>query len=246
MFRSLFANLTHAEPGFSGRALRRTAARAMSLAAITALVLGALPSPAVAQTPAGKPLRCILMRLTCEDESNDNTWPNPDHDEPYVLVFAADLRGPVARGTVFSRSYDDVDTNETRAVNLQFWSLDGSTGSPIASDNDYIFLAAMLEDDGNLSHVTRIVRNTLLGRLDAYRLSGLSRAAMTSRLIEDMDLVIESARRNSGDADDRIGGIFEIVWGANGLNAARAGHAVELFPRFVGSGSSYKLHFRLE
>src|SRR5262245_50868062 len=93
----------------------------LGLAALAALMLGTLSGPAAAQIrdhgttggttgtadPGGNPqgtdgistpLRCYLTRIYCEDESNDNTFPNPDHDEIYAVIFAADLRGATAKG----------------------------------------------------------------------------------------------------------------------------------------------------
>src|ERR1043166_6152657 len=128
MFRSRFTLFTHTGSGFPGWGARRAGTRAASLAASTLLMLGTLSSAAVAQstTNANTPLRVYLAKLTCLEEPNDNTWPNPGHDEPYVVVFAADLRGGTAQGRVFlSPTYQDVDTLETRDVGLQFWSLDG-------------------------------------------------------------------------------------------------------------------------
>jgi hypothetical protein len=250
MFRSPLTNFTYAGSGFPGRAARRSLTQATGLAAITVLMLGTLPSAAMAQAPANAntPLRVYLARLTCLQESNDNTWPNPDHDEPYVVIFAADLRGGTAQGRVFmSPTYQDVDSLETRDVGLQFWSLDG-TGSPINSSEDFIFLVQLMEEDdyrnplvllNSLSNLSQIVQN--------YKRAGMSRAEMVYWLREDMDRAIEGSRpRQYGGGDDRVGGIYELSWGPNELQAARAGYAVDLLPEFVGSDSRYQLTFRLQ
>jgi hypothetical protein len=273
MFGSLFTNIAHAGFNFQGGTVRRAVTRAASLAAIAALSLGALSSPAVAQVvrdhrtpgggiwtvppviggtwtaqPTGTPLRVYLASLYCADESNDNTWPNPDHDEPYVVIFSADLRGGGASGRVFTtQEFSDVDNDESRSVMLQFWSLNGD-GSPIGSSDDFIFLAALMESDNsnNRTAVQNKVSSVLIPKLAAYRQSGMSRATMVSNLRADMDLAIETSRDDYDDEDDRVGGIYEVFWGPNELNAARAGHAVDLMPSFVGSDSRYTLTFRLQ
>jgi hypothetical protein len=93
---------------------------------MTVLTLGALSSAAMAQVrdpgaggtwttqpggvfdgtwsaqpaaPSDTPLRVYFTGLTCGKVSNDNTWPRSDRDEPYVVVFSADLRGS-GSGTV--------------------------------------------------------------------------------------------------------------------------------------------------
>jgi hypothetical protein len=250
MFRSRFTNFTHAGSGFPGGAARRSLTQAASLAAITVLMLGTLSGPAVAQASANantKPLRVSFVKLQCLQQSNDNTWPNPDHDEPYVVIFVADLRGGAANGKVFSSIFRDVDAGEASSATLQFWALDGN-GAPIGSDDDYIMLAAMLESDGwgNLSAIYNRLANTLIPRLVSYKASGMSRSAIAGALSADMDLAIEAARDDHDDEDDRIGGIFEMLWGQNGLEAARAGNAVDLLPVFEGSGMRYQLTFRLQ
>jgi hypothetical protein len=129
--------------------------RAARLLAITAVALGAVAGPAGAQywvaTPlnngASRPLRASFTTMYCKEESNDNTWPVPDADEPYLLIFAADLRGPVPTSRAFmTQVFYDVDTGERRDQRVQFWPPAGGA-APISSENDYIFLMALMEAD---------------------------------------------------------------------------------------------------
>jgi hypothetical protein len=246
MSRSMFTGFTHAGSGLPGRAARRAVTRAASLAAITLLMLGTLSGPAVAQA-TNTPLRAFFTKLTCNQQSDDNTWPNPDHDEPYLVIFAADLRGSTAHGRVFiSQVFSDVDTGETRTDSLQFWSLDGNA-EPIGSDDDYVVLAALLESDNNLNPgniYNKLQR--LRVNLATYKTSGLSRAAIASNLAVDMDLAIDAARHDYGDdPDDRIGGVFGILWGTEWLPVARSGQTVTRSALLVGNGSKYSLEFQL-
>jgi hypothetical protein len=281
MFRSRFTNFTYAGSGFPGGAARRSLTRAASLAAITVLMLGTVSGPAVAQIvrdhrthsggtsptqPAANanttPLRAFFTKLTCTQESDDNTWPFPDHDEPYLVIFAADLRGGTAKGAVFgSQIFYDTDTNETKTTSLQFWSLDGSSGSPIGSDDDYIILAQLMESDqrpGDDYYQELLGQvKSLIPKLQAYKQAGMSRATMESLLRTDMDLVIETVLQDEAaqsdiangspfnDPDDRIGGVFGILWGTEWLPVARSGQTVTRSARLVGNGSSYNLEFQL-
>jgi hypothetical protein len=245
MFRSPFTRFMHPGSGFRGRAARRAVVRAASLGAVTLLMLGTLPGAAVAQSTA-KPLEVYLWKVHCVQESDDGLLSFAD--EPYVVIFAADLRGGTAQASVRLFWYfDGMSTGDTLDGRLRFWSPDGTTASPIGSDDDYIFLVALMEsDDGYGANMTRVkttMTNSMIPRLKSYKQSGLSRASMASLLRADMDLAIEAARDN----DDRIGGIYEVLWGPNGLKAAQAGYPVELIPRFQGSDSSiYTLTFWLQ
>jgi hypothetical protein len=279
MFRILFPNLAHAGFRFPGGAARRSMTRAASLAAISVLMLGTLSGAAVAQgildglrpptgsgtvlQPVGdpnRPLRVYLTTLKCLKQSNDNTWPRPDHDEPYVLIFAADLRGTTARGAVFvTREFSDVDAGDSRSPMLRFWWLDGEAdsplGQPIRSINDYIFLAAVNESDfsGMSHHIRDELSSVLIPKLTAYKQAGMSRSTMVNNLRVDMDLAIRAAiddyvspTGDEGDEDDRVGGVQEIFFGANALQAAQAGSTVRRHCDFEGSGSRYTLTFQLQ
>jgi hypothetical protein len=189
------------------------------------------------------PLRVSFTGLFCHDESNDNTFPNPDHDEMYVVIFRADLRNGGARGRVtVSQEFGDVDTGESRSDNLALWDLNGN-GSPMGS-NDYIFLAALMEcdDSANIGALRRKVSSVLLPKLASYKAAGMSRLQMIGNLRIDMDLAIDSAKAG----DDRVGGITEVFFTDFQLARARTGIASNEFREFTGSDSRYRLTFRLQ
>jgi hypothetical protein len=89
------------------------------------------------------------------------------------------------------------------------------------------------------------VASVLLPKLTAYNKAGMSRGAMVSSLRTDMDLAIEVARKAKGDADDRVGPVFEILWGTEWLPVARSGQTVTRSALLVGSDSKYGLEFQL-
>jgi hypothetical protein len=202
----------------------------------------AQPSAASNTTPLG----AFFTKLTCNRESDDNTWPNPDHDEPYLVIFAADLRGGTAKGAVFgSQIFWDTDTGETKDTSLQFWPLNGSSGSPIGSEDDYIFLAQLRESDQSPGETTyqdtlTSLKLSLIPKLRAYKQAGMSRAAIASALRADMDLAFQVQ-----DGDDQIGPVWEIFWGTEWLPMARSGQPVYRSAVLVGNGSSYSLEFQL-
>jgi hypothetical protein len=271
MFRSLFADLAHAGIRFSGAAARR------SLVALTVLALGTFSGAAVAQRiirplpgpnapvlerapDPNKPLRAYFTHLKCLKQSNDNQWPWPDHDEPYVLILAADLRGATARSTVFvTREFSDVDAGETINSPLKFWWIDQEAdsprGQPIPTINDYIFLAAVNESD--FSYMSRSIRDelarVLAPKVVAYKQAGMSRTTMVNNLRVDMNLAIRAAiddyispTGDEEDEDDRVGEVQEVMFGTDALKAAQTGASVRRRLDFAGSGSRYTVTFLLQ
>lgn len=240
MFRTMKSDLTVYCSRFSGRTAR--------LAATTLLALGALTSTASAQGTS-TPLRAYFTKLQCEQVSNDNTWPRSDRDEPYLVIFAVDLRNGGAHSRTFaSQEFSDVDTGSVRNDNLQFWSLRGGVGQPISSEADFIFLVAVLESDNssNRTAVRNKVSSVLTAKLASYKQSGMTRNAISNALKADMDLAVETARDDYSDADDRVGGVSTIYWYPSELAAARSGVAQSKVYTFSGSGSRYKVTFRLQ
>jgi hypothetical protein len=223
------------------------------------MVLGLLAGAADAQvfTPGVRvpiatnttPLRVYFTRLYCHDVSDDNTWPRSDRDEPYVVVFAADLRGGNALGRVFvSQEFSDVDTGSTRTDLMPIWGLDGN-GAPINSYQDTIFLVALMECDetSNRGAIKRKLSSVLLPKLASYKAAGMPYSSIVGNLRIDMSLALDQARATYQDEDDRVGGLTEVFFSAPGqLERARAGQAVELTREFRGSDSRYTLTFRLQ
>jgi hypothetical protein len=218
------------------RSLLLQAAGALVLAGTT---LASLPSPAAAAN-VDTPLRVYFTKLQCIDESDD--WGNSD--EPYVVLFAADMRGATPRAIVRrSAIFGDVDTGETRESSLQFWALDGS-GDPIAGAEDFIFLVALLESDssGNASNVQRRMESTLIPKLQSYKAAGLSRTAIANNLRADMDLVIQATK----GSDEQYGDVRELYYYGSDLRRAQDGNAVDKTYIFQGGDYKYYLTFRLQ
>jgi hypothetical protein len=221
--------------------------REASLAAITVLTLGTLSSPAMAQDPATTPLWVYFARLECLDVSNDNTWPNPDQDEPYVVIFTADLRGEEAKGRVFvSQVFRGMEAGESVSDFMSIWDLNGN-GAPMRG-NDNLFLVALMESDSieNSDAIRANLGSFLIPRLTIYRQAGLEVPEIGDQLRRDMESALGSLRATVQDEDDRVGDIFKFFFNGNELRAARAGFPGDLFPEFVGKDSRYRLTFRLQ
>jgi hypothetical protein len=223
---------------------RLSVLRAASMLMLAGSVLVAMPNPAAAAGP-DTPLRVECPKIVCLDEDGDGFL--NFHNEAYLVVFAADISGPVVRARTFrSPIINDVDSGETKFLNppLQLWDFDG-TGSPIANPDNLIFLGAMMESDENSARadaVRNTVQSQLFANLVAYKAGGLSRVSIISHLIFDMNVAIDQAR----DDDDRIGGVRELRWFASDVINARNGIQVRKVLAHVKTGASYQSHYTMD
>lgn len=237
-----------------GWAGRLRTARVMSTLALVSGLLGAMAQPAKAQTTdPNRELRMDLTKLYCYREDGDGIFDL--HDEPYLVMFAADLSGPVPRAfTIRSQIWGDVDGGETKYAtqSMQVWDFDG-TGSPILNPDKLIFLGAMMECDGpepgyNGEYADRVVyrvQSDLLPKLLAYKASGLSRDTMVKNLAKDMDIAVNAARSK----DDRIGPVEELRLTMDDVLRARTGPWVPVTKTIrYGTGSTglYYMTFTLQ
>jgi hypothetical protein len=264
MFRNRFTNIASRCSCVPVRSSHRAQTKAVGLA-ITGLLLASLSGTAMAQggrviripdggliatpivaqpTASDRALQVLCVKLKCLDVSNDNTWPRSDLDEPYILTFTADLRGGGARGWVsVSSEFSDVESGSTRfPCNYPSW-LSLLEQQQIRSQNDYIFLTALLESDDSSERtaIRNAVSNVMLSKLASYKAAGMSRATMVSNLTSDMNLAIDGPR----DDDDRVGGVQEVLFDAAALQAAWAGSPTDRLHNFVGNGSQYQITFQV-
>jgi uncharacterized membrane protein YgcG len=225
--------------------------RAAGILAIAGTLL-AHGSSASAQAPAdpSTPLRITFARLTCLEETNE--WSSSD--EPYVVMFVADLSGTSPTSYVkYTQIFPDVDKNETHWASLPIWWTYGFAdhGAPIASPDDVIILVALMESDGSdLQPLT--IRNGLgdpgnmLFQLNRYwsdyQAKRLSHAEVASRLKSHMERQIDN---NYKDGDDRIGPVQELRLTSASLQSARAGTMHTFRLSFFGDWGLYELFFEM-
>jgi hypothetical protein len=233
MFRFLFANLTHVRFAFPGRVLARSAARVMSLAAITALGLGALSAPAAAQTPT--PLNIRIAQLHCLDETDDGRFSNSD--EPYLVMFTANAQIPVLAGLdAYGDLFGDVDTGETREIGSVLASL-------FNSDDERLVLVALLESDdsGNRRRIQTKLRDRMNASLLKLKAVRSGRDFLAQSLGRLMQQILDENRGN----DEQIGGVQDLVWGQYAIDQAKAGALVRKRLTFVGHDGKYEVRFEL-
>ncbi|CAG0941792.1 hypothetical protein ANRL1_00695 [Anaerolineae bacterium] len=215
-----------------------------------------------------KPLTLTVTKLTCKVDTDEF-----DSDEPYIIVFTANLSNQVinipgggkiiipATRTTLIGPWDDFDTGETGSpvapppglpldspwifvVGWPCWATDGKP-APIASPNNVIFLVALLEHDGGEPNSVRAaVQAGLSANLQGYvNDTSLSRAQMIQNLVKDMNGLIDFAAQ-SLDGDERIGSAKELQFTAAEMAEARSNKKSKEL-EFKGDGGKYTVKFVL-
>jgi hypothetical protein len=209
-------------PRIGGWVGRFPAARVMSVLVLAGALLGSMARPAAAQSQdPNTPLRMDFVRLDCQREMDDGG--SDEHSEPYLVVFAADLQGPVVRARTVCSIFSDVDSGETHYSDpvTRVWDFNGP-GAPIADPDQVIFLCALLEADDDSIHVDDVskkVQQDLSAKLMTYRAQGLRRDDIVAYLKRDMTTAINLSRHG----DDWIGFPQELRLTMDDLKRARAG-----------------------
>jgi hypothetical protein len=214
------------------------------------------------------PLTLTVSKLICKEDTNE-----PDSDEPYIIVFAANLTNqiikipgggriviPASRTTLIG-PWNDLDAGESVStvtpppglpldnpyflvVGWPCWATDGSP-APIAGPDNVIFLAGLVEHDGgDPGSVRALVQGGLSGTLQEYINDiDLNRAQIVQNLVNDMNGFIKLGGK-SANADDQIGSSKELRFTAAEMDEARSSKKIKEL-EFKGDGGRYTVRFVL-
>jgi len=163
-------------------------------------------------------------------------------DEPYVVIYAVDLKrassGLVSRSNVFS----DVDTGESRRQTLPVF------GGVIENPDDLVVLVQVMEnDESNVSRITEGLASSLNSRATSLVARGSGRAAIVDILRSEMARVIaENAARATLNDDDFIGSAQDMrITAAHLASAASGTTVIRKLDVFDGSDGDYRTYFDL-
>lgn len=142
------------------------------------------------------PLSMTVQSIKSIDDSTE-----VGADEPYILVTAADLSGPVPSLEVtLYGPWPGVDKGETAptlpvppigidVLNLSrrpFWPFNGKNADTISKIDNLIFIVSVMEnDDGNPNTLRTLVKLAALGSLAAS--TGIGRKTRVDKLIADIN-----------------------------------------------------------
>jgi hypothetical protein len=156
------------------------------------------------------------------DESNELS----SSDEPYIIVFVADISKSAAGITIPSAkttmyAFQDADEGDLLRTVMDdqipagpseyCWGPDDRPAQ-IDSPDHLIILGGMMEnDDGDPNAARAVVNGLMAGSLANMAGSGLTRADMVKRLTKDLDGALTQARiTGAPDFDDRVGPVMEL------------------------------------
>lgn len=190
-----------------------------------------------------------LKSFICyKDTSESNS------DEPYVLVFAADLRNivPTAHTILYGR-WGDIDSGDRgRTGSLfygpggkplvppeNFWGIDGKP-TDLNDADKVIFLVGLMENDnGNPSSIRTVVHSQLFAALASY--SGLSRQDKVNKLRATMRDALGTPFLTGFPNKDDIVGVAELV-----IDVRRRRANTEISSLHInGDGGRYELFFEV-
>ena len=198
----------------------------------------------VANTPAPPVSLTITLRsLFCQRETSEIS----SSDEPYVLVYAADLSTLPAPQSDVTRSgvQSDVDAGEGRDLNIPVWGINGAP-RVIRRPEDVLLLVALVEhDESSVGAVASTVRLAMQAELVRAVANRLDRARMVQTLSDAMKGAIATAILTGVPNSDDLLSVRELpITPALLRSVAFAGRA-DAFLDLGGDGSSYRFKFEL-
>ncbi len=203
------------------------------------------------------PLKLDFYALTCLEETDE-----VGADEPYVVFFAADITDslhPFAKTLVcHAKVFNDMDEGDTEYQSVLLWGLNGKP-APMVNPDNVIILAAVVENNPSSPDVVKsTVQDTLFANLRAYKKAHLDRAAMVTKLINEMHGAIALPAdcgitgvtlwlsQLSINHNKRIGKPKELRLTWDDVRKASKGIWVPKRFDVKGDGCHYQLHFGFE
>jgi hypothetical protein len=193
--------------------------------------------------------RIAFMEMRCLEETSELSA----SDEPYVLFFTADLRGPIPK-TALNRTkvFEGTDKGTLDKQWVRIWGVDGNAQPIVDPDNVLILVKLMEYDDSDPNDIVTATRAALFGNVLSLFGSGKSHSDIVTQLIPVFNSTARtsahaSALANAGlgrppNADDEIGSAQELRITQADLNAAKNG-TIRKNLTFSGDGGKYRLGF---
>lgn len=203
-------------------------------------------------------VKIALTKMRCLEETNE-----VGSDEPYVLVFAAQLKTigglvvvPTAQ-TVKYGPWSDVDQGElvvTGRVNFtppfgllppqNFWGIDGKAAE-LANLNDAIFIAALMEnDDATTGGIRAGTHAQMFAAITSYANANMSRADMVSKLKKDMRDILTGVTVTGIPNSDDFVNVTEVRFASDALTKVNTATQVKNIV-LTGDGGEYRLRFEM-
>jgi hypothetical protein len=185
-----------------------------------------------------------FKQLKCLEETDDGGSPS---DEPYAIIFAADLQGPIPRANAFrTHVFGGTQQGDVRKQQVRFWGLD-KHAQPITDPDRVLFLVMLMENDSSSPDlVLNSARGMMFANLVALVSAGVPRAALVKALKSTMRSAADlGAAPGEPYPDDQVGGAQELQIKQADLHAAQNGPLSKSLTFRYGDGSAgrYRLDF---
>jgi len=196
----------------------------------------ATSTPSKTPNPSATPLQLSLTKLYA-----NHTTGEVGRDEPYLIIFAADLSKPKGRGVTTKVDDLSMNANGHNIVypNVPLWPTDASK-APINNTEDVLVLAAMMENDSDSpEQVRRSVDSVVQDALATNH--SLPYSSLVSKLRSKMNSAINAALKH----DERIGLTQSVSVTSGDVLDATNGQKPGITLRFIGHNANYEATFTL-
>jgi|GEM_PF-2012887 len=206
-------------------------------------------------------VKVALTKMRCLEETSEYS----DSDEPYVLVFSAQLTkvgGLIVVPSAITVRYgpwEDVDQGDLVSTSVSipgplgdllnhpsenFWGLDGKPHE-LNNLDDVIFLAALMEnDDAQPGGIRAGMHAQMFASITSYANAGMSRSDMVSRLKRDMRDILTGITVTGIPSGDDLIGVSEVRFANDALQKVNSQTQVKNI-ELSGDGGKYRLRFEM-
>ena len=201
-------------------------------------------------------VKIALTKMRCLQETNE-----VGADEPYVLVFAAQIKSvanvvnvPAASTTIYG-PWSNVDKGDLVQSALVIggktilpaqncWGLNGKP-QELANADEAIFIVALMEnDDADTGGIRAGTHAQMFASITSYANAGMSRADMVGKLKHDMKDVLRGITVTGIPNSDDLVGVAELSFSNTDLQEAATQTVVKNIV-LKGDGGEYRLRFEM-
>ncbi|MCB0710222.1 MAG: hypothetical protein KDC15_12620 [Chitinophagaceae bacterium] len=201
-------------------------------------------------------VKIALTKMRCLQETNE-----VGADEPYVLVFAAQIKSvanvvnvPAASTTIYG-PWSNVDKGDLVQSALVIggktilpaqncWGLNGKP-QELANADEAIFIVALMEnDDADTGGIRAGTHAQMFASITSYANAGMSRADMVGKLKHDMKDVLRGITVTGIPNSDDLVGVAELFFNNTDLQKAATQTVVKNIV-LKGDGGEYRLRFEM-
>jgi hypothetical protein len=203
------------------------------------------------------PLTLTLTKFVCLDQSDEfgAFGINTEHDEPYALVFAVDIKPPLGAGnskmTLVGPLADVDEGEEYDAPANVIWGLDNNAPSLVSSADNLIVLVVMMENDSGSPEQARTIlegaaQAKLISNVPLLLSGEISRQELVNRIVAEMNGALPAAMVGLPNPDNNIGAIQELRFSQDELDHIyRNLGPIERGLTFEGEDAKYVLKFKM-